>query len=318
VPREEDHPPHVPPEFPERQRPLVARCLRLDPTDRYADMGDLLHELGQTARQGDSVRFDWSTPDSSPLHAFTAGTDAGGATLESPRTPPRTSAAMAEGGVARTGAMSELKQTAADLTRGAVQVARGMWDGLRQSTTTSETVEAQTEMTAEDAALEIPSSWRDPLLDEPDEPEEPEEPEESALRSGARNTHRLRDEARLRARELIAAVRGRREFEADARGTALAESRRPAATVPVPPRAEGGVLGIIVSTGVVAVEVLAALVGGLARGAWRTFLRWGHSLLRASGGFGSRVGRLALFMLGMALLGALVMGLGLVFVEIAS
>src|SRR6188768_1600054 len=56
--RENDDPPVFPAEFPAGLRHVVERCLRLDPEDRYADVSEMLLDMGQTARSGDSVRMD--------------------------------------------------------------------------------------------------------------------------------------------------------------------------------------------------------------------------------------------------------------------
>ena len=55
--RTEDQPPAFPSSFPEYLRAVVTRCLRLDPEQRYASISELLGALGQTARQGESVRL---------------------------------------------------------------------------------------------------------------------------------------------------------------------------------------------------------------------------------------------------------------------
>ena len=53
--REKDEPPEFPETFPASARPVVERCLRINPDDRYATVTELLRDLGQTARPGDSV-----------------------------------------------------------------------------------------------------------------------------------------------------------------------------------------------------------------------------------------------------------------------
>ena len=59
VVRESDDPPAFPPDFPAELRGTVETCLRLSPDDRFASVNELLEDLGQTARQGDSVRLPW-------------------------------------------------------------------------------------------------------------------------------------------------------------------------------------------------------------------------------------------------------------------
>src|SRR5438477_1583820 len=73
--RESDAPPLFPPEFPALLRTVVERCLRLSPDDRFASVGELLEQMGQTARPGDSVR----------LSSFELGTGPGSAPVARPR-----------------------------------------------------------------------------------------------------------------------------------------------------------------------------------------------------------------------------------------
>ena len=110
--REDDRPPSFPPGFPAPMRRVVERCLRVSPEDRYASVGELLEDLGQAARLGDSVRLDSG-------RAATPAID--------PRIARETSTPVGDRAASRT----EARQTAAELTRGAVEVARGVWDGLR-------------------------------------------------------------------------------------------------------------------------------------------------------------------------------------------
>jgi len=110
--REDDRPPSFPPDFPAPMRHAVERCLRLLPDDRYANVGELLEDLGQTARPGDSVRLDGGRSSAPPID---------------PRLVRAPSTTTGERASTRT----EARQTAAELTRGAVEVARGVWDGLR-------------------------------------------------------------------------------------------------------------------------------------------------------------------------------------------
>lgn len=53
--RDDDTPPEFDPTFPPDLRRVVERCLRLDPEERYANLADVLTDLGQAARPGDSV-----------------------------------------------------------------------------------------------------------------------------------------------------------------------------------------------------------------------------------------------------------------------
>jgi tRNA A-37 threonylcarbamoyl transferase component Bud32 len=101
--REEDVPPVFPADFPAPLRIVVTRSLRIAPDARYQSVAELLAALGQTAHAGD------------PLVPLSA---ARGSTTVVP--------------VATTG-KGELRNTATELTRGAVEVARGVWEGLRSA-----------------------------------------------------------------------------------------------------------------------------------------------------------------------------------------
>jgi serine/threonine protein kinase len=114
--REDDRPPNFPADFPAPMRRVVERCLRLSPEARYPSVGDLLEDLGQTARPGDSLRLK-------PGGAASSSAD--------PKLAREKSTPLADRPASRT----EARQTAAELTRGAVEVARGVWDGLRNMRT---------------------------------------------------------------------------------------------------------------------------------------------------------------------------------------
>lgn len=167
VVREGDVPPKFPVDFPTDLRPVVERCLRLGPNDRYQTVEELLDDLGQSARQGDSIQFEFTDTVAS-------------ATVRAPR-----------GAEPKTPSSGELRETAAVLTRGAVDVAKGVWDGLN-------------------------------------------------------------------AREPVAA---------GATKVRSTKSPGPAATatIPVPPRAGGGVIGSLRSTFVLGFEVLLSLLRGMGR-----------------------------------------------------
>ncbi|MEM7308724.1 MAG: serine/threonine-protein kinase [Planctomycetota bacterium] len=136
--RESDDPPAFPADFPPPLRPTVEACLRLDPNHRFDSVHELLEDMGQTARQGDSVRIPWqlppradapralptgaaATPTPTPGATGAEETGAAGAALE-PEDP----------GTPFSG--EELRQAASELARGAVEVARGVWDGVRGHT----------------------------------------------------------------------------------------------------------------------------------------------------------------------------------------
>ncbi|HUR26709.1 MAG TPA: serine/threonine-protein kinase, partial [Planctomycetota bacterium] len=109
--REDDEPPPFPEEIPPRVRAVIECCLRVDPAHRFASVPDLLAALGQTTRAGDALVAIESLP-------------AEIANLVPERRPLATAARVST-------AKPELRSTATDLTRGAVEVARGVWEGLK-------------------------------------------------------------------------------------------------------------------------------------------------------------------------------------------
>lgn len=304
--REDDAPPEFPEDFPAASRPVVERCLRLSPDDRFSEVGELLETLGQTARQGDSVRFDWSE---------TAGR--GDAAVPTAQTE---GVEQAEGSDAASSgrSSSELRRTAADLARGAAGVARGMWDGLRA------------EREEEELEVEPPP---------PPPPEEEPEPQPAgaggvrgALTSAQRDLTRAGREIQHAVGNVRDSVTGSGErirsghAAGKQRARALVDGlrRRPRPTseggarphaVPVPPRVQGGFLGTLAQTAVVGFEVLVALVGNLLRGVVRVFRTLVDRLLRRTGGLVGRVLGVLGFVLFMAALGFVVMLVGMVFLD---
>jgi tRNA A-37 threonylcarbamoyl transferase component Bud32 len=262
--RDDDRPPEFPSGFPPELRPVVERCLRLEPEQRYTSVHELLSALGQTARQGDSVRLPWGA--SAPA--------AGASTAPAPR---------AEGERALV-AREELRSAAAELARGAAGVARGMWDGVvEQVSSTPRAGGAAPAAPASAAGSEVLVIHS---LEDPDEAAlapPPPSPEDAPWRVELRR------------------ARGGELAPAGGAGVALAPAL---ATVPVPPRAEGGFLGSVVQSLVVGGEILGALVTGpvmvLARRAAHAFDRTVRGLPAVLGG----LVRLALFIVSMALIGA--------------
>ena len=130
--REEDTPPEFPEEFPTNLKEVVEKALRLDPEDRYATVAELLEALGQTARRGDSIRFDHIPEADVPasvaaIRPTPPGAEEGTGEAETP-------SVRAE----LTQSAGELRTTAAEFARGAVEVARGVWDGLKTARNGSE------------------------------------------------------------------------------------------------------------------------------------------------------------------------------------
>ena len=275
VVREEDHPPEFPAGFPHALRPVVERCLRLEPERRYASVHELLSELGQTARQGDSVVLPWNGAVASEASAAAEeraapAAERVGSGTETPRD-----------------TREELRSAAAELARGAVGVARGVWDGVveRVSNARNEGAGGSAAAHGDDGSevLVIQSL---------------EEPDEKALVPAAPAPAPSPPDAPWR-------LELRRARES---GTALAPAPAPGApalsTVPVPPRAEGGFIGSVVQSFVVGAEILGALVTGpvmvVARRSAHAFDRTVRGLPAVLGG----LVRLVLFLVLMGLIGA--------------
>ncbi|MSR61072.1 MAG: serine/threonine protein kinase [Planctomycetes bacterium] len=267
--RDDDRPPEFSSGFPPSLRPVVERCLRLEPEQRYANVHELLADLGQTARQGDSVRLPW-------------GADA------APRTRPANASSAASQADEQTprGGKQDLRVAAAELARGAVGVGRGIWDGVAERVGGSASQDgASAPLAAADGdgseVLVIQSL---------------EEPDVQSLTSAA---------SPFAAPDAPWRVELRRARETPGALAPLATDGIAAlATVPVPPRAEGGFFGSVVQSLVVGTEIMGALVTGpllaFARGAARAFDRTVRGLPGLVGSFI----RLLLFLLLMGGLGA--------------
>jgi serine/threonine protein kinase len=226
--REEDSPPAFPSAFPVEVRHVVERCLRLSPDERYDSVHELLSELGQTGRQGDSVTLPWTGPPRARP------------TVVPPEPPPEPASQTPRDSVRDTPSSTgaELKTAAAELARGAALVARGVWEGV--SSRMGERIE-DADDAGETPTDEAPAraSGGDMVsfqtLEEPDA-----DPGRSAP---------VKRPSWLEAAAMAS--------EPTAPGSAALS-----ATVPVPPRAEGGVPGTIVATFVLGTEILGALLTG--------------------------------------------------------
>ncbi|MFT5050367.1 MAG: tRNA A-37 threonylcarbamoyl transferase component Bud32 [Chlamydiales bacterium] len=279
--REIDDPPPFPASFPANLRPIVERCLRLSPDDRFANVGEMLEEIGQSARQGDSVRFDWSS---------------GASDAYRPHTTP---GPVAEAGSDRPtpgSANEEIRQTAADLARGAVEVARGVWDGLRSTNGNSGAASQAASAQGEAGPASRPVG------------------ETSMPRGG------WRDEVK-RAREgagssASAAASNEDEHSEPVSRTNLGADGAPVmAAIPVPPRVAGGLVGTLFSTVVVSLEVLVSLVGSLLTGSVGAVRAGWERFGRTSGGFVRRSLRFTFFMMAMSVVGFCLMTIGMFLIE---
>ncbi len=225
--REDDVPPTFPNHFPARMRPIVERCLRLQPVDRFESVNELLAELGQTARQGDSIVVPrelvladaprpTERPSSSALAAAQNPEPATPSASSTPRDEAAREASPREPGRAsspREIVRETARATATELARGAREVALGVWDGLRRSRGKSN---------------DAPSGGEDEVR---------------------------RDAGGEVRRDAGGRVASLRSQVAEAPGgNALA------ATIPVPPRVAGGLIGTITNAFALGVEVLAVLV----------------------------------------------------------
>ncbi len=259
--RESDEPPRFPAEFPTALRPIVERCLRLDPKDRFASVSELLEALGQTARPGESVRFD---PKPAPPRVIEAPT-------------PR---------LDRASSHSEARQTAAELARGAVEVARGVWDGLKTASQSPRPTRGDSVWPAAAPASLPPTPPPPPRRAAAEVAVDVVDPDSIMM-------HGLSDgpPAPL-ALALPHALHGSGEN-----------------TIPVPPKVQGGWLGTLGATGLLGLEVLVALVRGIAsrvRAALRPSVAKTHTSLFAAGlGLVKRALNLAGFVLIAAALGGL-------------
>src|SRR6185436_4633824 len=272
-------PPEFPSGFPRPLRPIVERCLRLAPEDRFASVHELLSAMGQTARQGDSVRFDWNAPE--PAAASTGRSSGPSAT---------TQATSAAGGESSRAAKEELRTAAAEFARGAVGVARGVWDGVVERVGGASSDGAAGEKRAADG------NGSDDAGSEVLVIHSLEDPDEAALAPAIPGTFASHD-APWR-QEL------RRARESGTPSAPAASGPSMLATVPVPPRAEGRFLGSVVQSVVVGAEIMGAVVTGpvmvFARGAARSFDRAARGL---PGVLGALL-RLLLFLVLMSVIGA--------------
>jgi hypothetical protein len=173
-------------------------------------------------------------------------------------------------------AREELRVAAAELARGAVGVARGVWDGVVERVSSAR------------AGAEPPPA---PATDDPEAPalralEDSAAPDVGPALSGPDSPWRVE-------------LRKTRASAASAPASASS-----AATVPVPPRAEGGLAGSVLQSLLVGAEILGALVTGpvlvFARGA-------AARIDRSVRGFPAALGRglrFVLFLLLMGVIGA--------------
>lgn len=287
--REDDVPPRFPDSYPAALREPTERCLRLSPDDRFDDVGQMIAAIGQTARQGDSVRLEsrpTAMPEASEATPSTPAPALRGETTFGVDSPEELSAESHPGEPIST--RQELTQSASDLARGAVGVARGILGGLKPGQSASVPLD------------EAEAGQRGPSP----------EPEASDRVYGAPSE---------RARALVAGLSRDKAVESEEPAMEDAKSHPPVAargrTVPVPPRVEGGIPGAVGSGLIVSIEVLLSLLGNLLRGAVAFIRMIAEKVSATSGGFIGRTLRLAGFLMIMTLVGFVLMALGLSFLR---
>lgn len=352
VVRETDTPPDFPEGFPVHLRPIVTRLLRLDPDDRYPSVQELLSALGQAARQGDSVRIRFSDlPEATRDLQLAPDTPTPPAKTPAPPTAPD---APGKKGDSSTG--EELKQAAAELARGAVGVAKGVWDGVvqRVSSASKESPDGGdgTLLADRTAGGVAPTPTTNAAPSPPAEPARAsagsEDFEESAARKAKDIVETLtsrdsssfgedvvsvatlddatstepeeieREAARAYERALSSAdspwrmelERSRDEKRRASEPNLLAATpavpvAAATATVPVPPRAEGGWLGNILQSVIVGGEIMGALITGPFLVALRTTASGFDRVLNGVPGVLGSILRVLMMLLLMALLGGL-------------
>jgi hypothetical protein len=170
--------------------------------------------MGQTARSGDSVRLDaYGTARPAPPR-----TDARRAPPSSTRTD-KARTAVTE---------SEARHAARELTRGAVEVARGVWDGI---------------VTGSQARPSAPPAQRPP-----------------SSRTSATSDS---EAGEVVAMHTLASAEQNLMLQ-----PSLAAAGAPAMTIPVPPAVQGGVRGTLFASIALALEILFVTAKGLSISSW--------------------------------------------------
>ncbi|MBI5435420.1 MAG: protein kinase [Planctomycetes bacterium] len=273
VVREEDVPPSFPADFPIPLRAVVERALRLDPGARYEDVEELISELGQTGRQGDSIVVPRTLSDAevrvvaptraSGLAERTPTPTANLAPTPTPLVPPFVEPAKPAEPAPTPGVA---RATSRELARGAAEVALGVWEGLR-SVRQPPSVDAR--------APTVPAPPPDPQATSP----------VAQASSPVAHASSPAPQAPPLGPQVAVALAG---------------------TVPVPPRIEGGVLSTVFTTLALGLEVLVALILAPIRRAASDVGRAGTGFVkRGRGGFGV-AWRLLLLLVGLLAAGCVV------------
>ncbi len=287
--REDDLPPVFPPDFPPRVRLVAECCLRIDPNQRFSSVGGLLAAMGQTLRPGDPlVALDSLPGEVVGIPRPVASAGSSGIPLVPERRP-------------------ALRSTATDLTRGAVEVARGVWEGLKSPAPLTPP-----------RPMPLPRPLTPRLVVPPPIPQQAAtpRPSPSPIPDDVISIETLEEATRdapRRAAEYLPALTPGRPVASAVPERAPAHSGMPnwsgtaAAAVPVPPRSSGGTFGALGATLQLGFEVLMALVSGPITRSLGGVGRAGGRFV--AGGRGLILGtlRLVLFLGGMLALGAALM-----------
>jgi len=263
--REEDVPPDFADDFPEELQPVVLRATRFRPEDRYSSVQELLDEMQSTVRRVEDSRIADETV-SSGSTILVQDTQSSVEPLPPDETP----------------VPDEYRRAAAELVRGAVGVARGVWDGVR--TRSSEALGRGSRAGSAASGELPPEKLGDDVvsfqtLDDPDVYEDGEADSESSAsqaESGARSrTSILGMLARERTRRsshtgaTFLSDDDSRDGEESGSQTFSPWNSLPAVgaasvgrTVPVPPAADGGLIGSLGATLVLGFEVMLAILSG--------------------------------------------------------
>jgi len=302
--REEDIPPDFADDFPVELRPVVSRATRYRAEDRYSSVQEMLGEMESTVQRLNLAQLDRASAKSSSTIIIDPDEESTEVT-EPDETP----------------VPDELRRTAAELMRGAVGVARGVWDGVR--TRSSEALGRGAE--DEDQAEE-PTSERlgDDVvsfqtLDDPDDYEDDQSVGSEQQGSEASGTPILGILARERKRRSKPV--GTIQLSDDDSSSAEQSGSQtfspwnalPAVgaasvgrTVPVPPAVDGGFIGSLAATFVLGFEVMLAILSGpvfyVLRGVGRGVDR---AFQPVPGFFGSSL-KLVFFLILLSVLGGLV------------
>ncbi len=303
--REDDQPPQFPDDFPPRVRAVAECCLRIEPANRFAGVPQLLAALGQTLRAGDPmVALESLSAELPSLPPIQPSAPAGaGANAPTPRA-----------GMAAPQRRPELRSTATDLTRGAVEVARGVWEGLKSPRAAGPT------------SATPPPIPRLPPLPQVALPSEPAPASAPPVAPAALATAPLAplddvvsiqtlDEAAQQSRLARATPRAILPTFASVSDSdptpplpsAVNWSGTSSAAVPVPPRSDRGVLGALRATLELGFEVLMALISGPVKRSVGGVGRAGGRFVEGGRGVFLGVLRLCLFLAGMLVLGAALM-----------